>query len=288
LSEAYNKQRENDVDCDLPDMSAAQVFRWLEAEGSFSRPAPPLMPRDIMNAAARDIQNNELDHRAELLRFCAICGLDFREHPPMVMENLESAESAPRCPYDNAEPWQSLPVLDAFKLLMPPRREALQGAYGLAAPPFLPRATSPFPTLSTLLERTSAKDIIDAADPHLVMAVEDAWTALGFNVNPTSFPTRDQELRSMRGSEGTDGRVAQAVLALALSPFVRQLVGAGVEELRRQLAASSAGTRAEGRGSLTSPILTPNHILRGLRSGAGESELRSVMLVMLSDLQYSG
>jgi hypothetical protein len=241
-----------------------------------------------MNAAdIRNIQNIELDHQAELRRFCAICGLDFREHPPMVTENLESAESAPRCPYDDAEPWQSLPVLDACKLLMPPR-EPLQGAYALAAPPFLPRATSPFPTGSTLLERTSAKDIIDAADPHLVMAVEDAWTALGFNVNSTSFPTRDLELGSMRGSERTDGRVAQAVLALALSPFVRQLVGAGVEELRRQLAASSAGTRAEGGGSLTSPILTPNHILRGLRSGAGESELRSVMFVALSDLQYSG
>jgi hypothetical protein len=273
-------------------MSTSAVFRWLEADGLFARPAT-LAPLSLDAAKTVDprLPQDAGPDSNNPPRICAYCGLNPREHPLPVIKQ-EDAESTPQCPLNESGAPLSLPTLDACTLFDGPSIPAPASAHRLASLAMLPHQAS-----SARTSRCAAvKDLLAAADPRLVIAIGDAWNALGFNTNlpsgarrglhdcmPASLPTVGPAICAYDAEQ----RAAQAVLALALRPFVRRLVTVGVTELRQQ-PAGFLGVRTD-----TSPsgprrfVLTPHHVLRGVLSGAEGSLVGSAMFVALADLKIS-
>jgi hypothetical protein len=161
------------------------------------------------------------------------------------------------CPF--AEP-PGLPPLDARKLLAP---HAGNGPtpYGLARAALLPRR------LRAARAPWSERALLHAVEPGLALAV-------------AALMARPRGEGSVAPEPGrpTLGRppAASALLALALGPLVRHLVRSGVAHARRQdrVLAPAGGGR----------LLTPQHVLRGVRERAAEDEAGAAVLVALSAL----
>jgi hypothetical protein len=131
-------------------------------------------------------------------------------------------------------------------------------AYRMYPAALLPRA----PAAAAPRAPWSARALLRAAEPGLVRAV----AAL---IAPGAWEPVEPGLPAAEGV-----LPASAVLALALRPLVARLVQGGVAHARRQ----------DARAGSVGRLLTPQHVLYGVRERAAEDTAGAAILVALSPL----
>lgn len=139
------------------------------------------------------------------------------------------------------------------------------------------------------------KALVRLADPHLVLAIKRLIHPLNLSsfenwsgcVSP--FPLDYLE----QATEGIEATLAPySLLAMCLRPFIRRIIhlGLGVAKQQKSLREQVyCRTSAKGGGQHDISLLTPTHILTGLRSHGretvqGETSVDEAILLCLSNL----
>ncbi|EGN93831.1 hypothetical protein SERLA73DRAFT_78206 [Serpula lacrymans var. lacrymans S7.3] len=241
-------------------LTTGDVYCWLEDEGYFIRPAA-IVPQNptVARVIKKSTVNSAQSAQSEI---CSLCGIKCRLHPSYAVKNESSGQAF---------------VCDIVQdcATQPPFLN-LKGVFGSALDYALrpPVPTSSAPTIPeelhhsarSKLSRYSSRDIISLVPPSLITAV----CGIANMTHTVPFAPHgnrrslDQTTLSSESRKSTEDRMAPyALVSAALKSFVAVLVHRGLDTARWDM------TRAllEGRRKTKSCILTPSHIIRGIRSG---------------------
>lgn len=288
LQDAYHRDLPSDTEPDLIPLTAADVHRWLETEGRFPRPPRPKPAPAALAALTQPTP--------PVRSFCPLCGADAHERDPVIKQEAGvkagvDAEAAPACPvYPSGagSEYGKLPLLD-LRMLLRARQAALasdtfEALYGLPRALFIPRPATVVPTLNRSLWTRGA---VAAADPRLTLALRALIAPLrlsAFGHADTDDAARFPLARLGRTADDVDRALApHALLALLLSPVVRQLVRGGVAALRTQ-SVPAAYVTSRKRAPARRPAgvaLTPLHVLQGVCRATSEGSAGPAMFLCL-------
>ncbi|KAI8986065.1 hypothetical protein BD414DRAFT_48158 [Trametes punicea] len=307
LRDAYSQLVSQQQETDVVPLTTADVYHWLEDEGFF--------PRSDLTGGKQESQKQVMSSRK--LRgpgalapyaFCRTCGLHRAYHPKVTDEDTKPVDIKPGalsaalerglCMSFNGEGGEPTrrPIFDVDTLLkFAPSEAAEPVPYELNRAIFVaPPATSE-PSQGQA-PSSSPTELVSVADPKLTVAIQrisglphlrkapDYGQA---HVAATAF-----SLTSLPRSEAAAYLAPAALLAAALKALVRQLVGRGVDTLRRDEAALRVATgrheraRRAGSGDPALPrrVLAPAHILRGVAAHASTGLTGSALRVCLARL----
>ncbi|GJE88777.1 hypothetical protein PsYK624_048630 [Phanerochaete sordida] len=287
---------------DIP-LTTGDVFRWLEDEGLFLRESrQPVLENASGPRTRKEAIKSEEQPPAE--EYCRHCGLHYLNHPPP--PNLEprgsasvgavsvkikpiAADALPQpappsthmCSGDAAA--LGLPVVDVNRLLDTPSLHAddVTGTpYGLHPALFGTRAHDE--SFSSAAAADSARDLLRASDPKLVLAIQDL--AAKWKLDRMRTPAVAGSAAPL--DDGPQGTQASALLALAMRSFVGALTKSAVGALRRDEAGLQGPQRARARRAeqQRGRLLTPAHVAKGLARDAARVPACGALVLAMAPL----
>ncbi|KAI0632214.1 hypothetical protein C8Q77DRAFT_1158877 [Trametes polyzona] len=298
LRDAYTQLIEQSGDADAIPLTVVDVYHWLEDEGFFLRPADGLSEAQKLDAKSSRRQRAPAEGAADA--YCRTCGLHRAYHPNVPSEEdtkpvvdikpaaLGAALERGLCMSFAGEeaPPTRRPIFDVDALLAftPTGAAEEEVPYGLGRAIFTAPPPSSGRTMA-LAAPPANEDLVAVADPKLVVAIQ-RLTGLPYP-HKTAFVERSDAngggapapVTTLPRAEAATRLAPAALLAAVLQPFVRQLVGRGVDALRQDEAALRVATgrhherarratavTAGGSSSSSSPrrVLAPSHVLRGV------------------------
>jgi hypothetical protein len=256
------------------------VFRWLEDEGCFPRPerAVLILPTTVDKFTTAP------------LVYCAWCGFPSRDHHQGIKSEADSmaTSTASSCSRHLSDATAAqFPVLDASALLMRKTTGASLFPGASIERPMCPPVVGCADLSSHLL--------VKAANPRLTASVHALTMVrssdpVAYGILSAPFPLS----RLGSTSEEVDSSLApHALLGLLLTPLVRRLVQNALPHVRPGAAFSATVNPGSGnnhhsknkRGRAGPPVvLTPYHILQGLRVAAHESTVGAALFLALARL----
>jgi hypothetical protein len=237
---------------DLVNLTTADVYRWLDADGKFPRPRirtakPP--PQDM--AAQPTIAPSQPLNVPP--RFCSVCGVSVYGHTPGVRVIPENQTVTQMIGYQCSSEMERrrTPIIHVYTLLAPsrtPLRSAPSGHISLASNP---------------------RDFVTVARPQLTQLVRQEVMSLSCSgvipeTERDSGLIIDHGILTGRTRREVDEKLAShALLAITLEQVVKDLVRGALQvarEMQTLTKASSLGTRED----MPTALLTPTHVLQGL------------------------
>lgn len=258
----------DDRDDDLIPLEIADVFRWLEDEGHLARPAR----KTRIKATSPSVQTGpQLPNDPSSQTHCSVCGLLHFISMPAKAEAGETAvkaegdgqqqvQSSPPdiCPLTFLHP-TGFPLLDATQFLHNGRPERMP--YNLT--PFL--LNQPEPAQDKLATYRS-RDFVEAVDPHLTMSIRKIVASIH------DQPVDDTLFHNQSSRDSVYDELAPfALLGSILKPLVARLVQGALEIAERdRIFLLGTGRVPPSSGPR---LLTPSHVMRGLRRESGRDAL---------------
>ncbi|EKM51788.1 uncharacterized protein PHACADRAFT_31601 [Phanerochaete carnosa HHB-10118-sp] len=300
---------------DIP-LITGDVFRWLEDEGLFLRQARKVVLDNGTASSKAKKQTIKPEEERSAGEYCRHCGLYYLNHPaPPSRDDHEPAAfeagdtkleptapatphgplvSSMTCPhFHNEAKAADPPVIDVNRLLTAPipQVDNLTGAtYGLHSSLFgSGLGGGPYgENFSSASPRATARDLLRASDPKLVLAIQDL--AAKWKLDRLCMPAADSppSLLHSEPKEAREGGLAPAaLLALAARSLVGTLTKSAVAELRgdeeaglREVSLRTRPQRAEQQQQRPR-LLTPAHVARGLaRDGATVAACGAMLLAV--------
>ena len=237
---------------DVISLSVGDVYSWLSENGHFS------MLEDRNEHQTKNDGNHSLQLKDRLERWCRICGLDVAEHlwgsvckEGSTVQDVNTSNlidlsrpiSANRCHIVPIElQTTSLPVFDIRRVISgQTERIAVRSPTGL------------YP----------AKALVAIGDPLLAVSISRIVNALGLKHFVPLEMTCDEMGRL--GKTDIERKLAPfSLLAVTARLFIRLLVERGLEVVTRDKK-KRAGFFSKYENERTTSMLTPTHILRGVR-----------------------
>ena len=238
---------------DVISLSVGDVYSWLSENGHF-----PVMLEDRNGQLeTKNNENYSFQMKDRLERWCRICGLDIAAHlresvykegdalQNMNMSNLSRPKSDNRCHIVPIElQTTNLPAFDIRRVISgQSERMAVHSPTGL------------YP----------ANVMVAVGDPLLTLSISRIVNALGLKHFVPLEMTCDEMRR--HGKTDIERNLAPfSLLAVIARLFIRILVGRGLEVVTRDKK-NGAGffSKYEKKRDGGTSILTPTHILRGVR-----------------------
>ena len=243
---------------EITSFTTAEVFRWMAAEGLFPRKATSKHDQDFFPITA----SVEPAESARPRNHCSHCGLEAEDH----QSTYSNPAAPPIC--EVVSTVMQLPTTDLSHLFSASFHSNTQGHVDS-----YPNPRKPW---------RSTKSLVAMTDPDLTQAIREVVVALklkSFRTNrlPTSglplFPLDE------KGSDVVEIQNQIAPYAL-LSVLTKVFVGVLV---RGGLSIADQDRVRSGRRKIRVQLLTPSHIIRGLRRQA-HNESHHLVLSCLSRL----
>jgi hypothetical protein len=265
-------------------LTTADVFRWLEDEGLFSRPVADATVK--VPPGTKKVKANPAP-MSPYAYLCSVCGLNHQAIHSTSAMKVESTISA-RAPVtacnivNGTTNWHRMSMIDVRRPLGLPSSSVSyhslnphafsQGAF--TSPDLKLYNPTEMPSISQLL--SSPRDLVAIANPKLSMAIRDIVQPLGLvcfdRLTPESSLFAFSECRGTKSQVET--QVAPyALLASLTKSFVHLLVRSGLDAAGLDMSMATAKAKADGRSTRKSKqprdrLLTPSHIIRGLTGGS--------------------
>ncbi|KAF8526153.1 hypothetical protein JB92DRAFT_1188905 [Gautieria morchelliformis] len=238
---------------DLINLTTADVYRWLDAEGKFPRPRIRTAKPPPQNLAAQPTITPSQPLTVPP-RFCSVCGVSVYGHTPGVRVIPEKQTVTQIIGY------QCSPEMER-------RRAPIIHVYTLLAPSRTPLRSAPSGHISLT---SNPRDFVTVARPQLTQLVRQEVASLSLCSGVIPEAERDaglmidHEIPTGRNRREVDENLAShALLAITLEQVVKDLVRGGLQvarEMQSLTKASTLGTRED----MPTALLTPTHVLQGL------------------------
>jgi hypothetical protein len=251
-------------------LTVGDVYMFLEDASYFPRPSHPT-PGPLPEPKKKGREKDGTPIPGE--ESCPACGIKKRLHPGYDVKSEEGAINWTCAVVPTAEQryGTSLPLTNLTKVLTWP--DGLEQAVrGLP-----PSSSSPFPNQASKMFlppcHHTPRDLVTFNPPQFILAVQKVASRLRLPAFP-DFAPYEENPTFLTNRECTERYLAPAALLSAtLKPFISTLLRSAIEIAKRD-ATSIVPLTQTNRGKRMkklSFILTPGHILRGLRLQSSNS-----------------
>ena len=251
-------------------LTVGDVYMFLEDASHFPRPSLPTSgPLPEQKKKGREKDGTPILGEES----CPTCGIKKRLHPGYDVRNEEDAVKWTCAVVPTAEQryGTSLPLTNLTKLLTWPDglEQAVQG------PPLPSTSSFPNQALKMFLPpcHHTPRDLVTLNPPQFILAVHKVASKLRLPTFP-DFAPNEENPAFLTNRECTEQCLAPAALLSAtLKPFISTLLRSAIEIAKRDATSivPFAQTNRGKRVKKLSFILTPGHILRGLRFQSSNS-----------------
>lgn len=244
--------------CRRTTLTVGDIYMFLEDALHFprpSRPTPGLGPEPKK-------RRREKDGTPVLAEeFCPTCGIKRRLHPGYDVKSEDNVAhwTCAVVPTVDQQYGRRFPLTNLAKALTwAGLEEAVQGLPLGSTPQALKIFLPPF--------QHTPRDLVTSSPPEFILAVHKVVSRLRLPAFPDFAPGENPA--SVTNREYTEQCLAPAaLLSITLKPFISTLLHSAVEIAKRDATTIVPGTK-DGRAKRTKKltfVLTPGHILRGLR-----------------------
>lgn len=249
--------------CRRTTLTVGDVYMFLEDASHFPRPSRPTSGPLLEPKKKRREKDGTPALGGES---CPICGIKKRLHPGYDVKSEEDAVHWTCTVVPTAEQrcGQRFPLTNLAKVLTWSNglEEALQG-------PLPPTSSVPNQSVKILLPpcQHRPRDLVAVNPPEFILAVHKVVSKLHLPTFPDYAPCGENPT-FLTNRENTERCLAPAaLLSVTLKPFISTLLRSGIEIAKRDATSIVPGAKdghAKRMKKLTF-VLTPGHVLRGLR-----------------------
>lgn len=259
--------------CRRTALTVGDVYIFLEDGLHFPRPSHPtwgLVPEPKKKGREKDV-TPILGEES-----CPICGIKKRLHPGYDVKREEDAGywTCGVVPTTEQRYGTRLPLSNLTKVLT--WSDGLEQAV-LGPLPSTTCIPSQASKMFLPFSQHTSRDLVTLSPPELILAVHKVVSRLRLPTFPDSVPCGENPAFLANKETVESCLTPAALLSAALKPFVSTLLRSAVEIAKRDATSIVSGTK-NSRGKKLKKlafVLTPGHILRGLRLQSSNS-LRTV------------